>query len=50
VANNFSPEDDNYEKLFNGLGVLYVYIGTVIEQKYMGTYKYAEWYDTSFKT
>ena len=30
--------------------MLYVYIGAVIEQRYMGTYKYVEWYDTDFKT
>ena len=31
IADNFEPEQDNFEKLYIGLGVLYVYIGCIIE-------------------
>jgi len=30
--------------------MLYVYIGCIIEQRLMGTYKYALWQDTDFRT
>ena len=43
IADHFSPEEDNYEKFLIGFGIIYVYIGCIIEQKFMGTYKYAQW-------
>jgi hypothetical protein len=44
------PETANFQKLFLSLGIIGIYLGVILEQKYLDSRHYPYFYETDFKT